>query len=293
MTNIGFNVYYWGHKEQQHLLKDGLGQWAKEARERGWLRRLWFCPYDARSPHVFAIFSAADTNGNEVRHYLQDRIQSFIAQNPSQAQLTSQEISDRHRGCRGRTMNSADREAGPALNNSFRIFEHAPSDYPFWLSSRVRDADEFWERLDLVCFWALEQAGGDVTRAAIRWLAAVDRSLAKQNVARADYWRYHAGSLLLGLEESVRKQQYPVAEWLHKAVPERNRQVLSALWSESENRPPLDVDGLVHLILSHSGSTLEQKFSVLRSVNHFAFLQLGQIGLQEIPIILYAWQRNL
>jgi hypothetical protein len=293
MTYVGFNIYYWGQKEQQHLLKNGLALWVDEAGQRGLLQRLWYCPFDARSPHVFAIFSVPDAGRDALKCFLHDRIRQFIDRTPSRADLPEQEAAERHRRCRGVTMNSADRQPGPALNNSFTIFEHGTGDYPFWLNNRVANPAEFWEHLHLVSSWCLQRAGGDVSRAAIQWLAAVDRSLARHEVPRADFWRYHAGSLLLGLEESLKKQQTPVADFLQRAVSEKNRQVFSASWSEIENDPPLDVEALIRLVFSQPGSTFHQNFAVLRSINHFTLLQLGQIVLHEIPIVLYAWQRNL
>jgi hypothetical protein len=293
MANIGFNIYYWGQKEQQHLLKNGLALWADEASRRGLLQRLWYCPFDARSPHVFAIFAAPHARRDALKSFLEDRIRKFIDRTPSRVDLPEQEVSERHRRCRGVTMNCADREPGPALNNSFTIFEHGPADYPFWLNKRVGNAAELWEHLHLVSSWCLQRAGGDVSRAAIQWLAAVDRSLARHQVPRVDYWRYHAGSLLLGLEESLKKQQTFAGEFLQRAVSEKNRQVFSTTWNESDNDPPLDVDALIRLVFSQPDSTPDQKFAVLRSINHFTLLQLGQIVLHEIPIVLYAWQRNL
>jgi hypothetical protein len=292
MTNIGFNIYYWGMEEQQRLLQHGLNAWAQDLRRQGWLQRLWFCPYDARSPHVFGIFTTTAAGENCVKTYLQDSIQKFIAHYPSHVQLSDQEVSERHGGCRGRTMNLADREPGPALNNSFQIFEHEHNGYPFQLNVGAANADELWERIDRVCIWALEQAGGDVSRAAVRWLAAVDRSLKRQEIPAAGYWRFHAGSLLLGLEQSFKERPEMSREWLQNAVSPANQKIFSNIWNE-ENDLSVDIDGLVRLIISQQKSSLAQRFGLLRSINHFTLLQLGQIVLQEIPIILYAWQRNV
>jgi hypothetical protein len=292
MNNIGFNIYYWGMQEQQRLLQHGLGVWARDARDQGLLQRLWFCPYDARGPHVFAIFTTTSGAQDEVKTFLNDRIEDFITQFPSEAGLSAKEISERHGHCRGRSMNAADRQPGLAENNTFQIFEHEPADYPFRLNQRVSDTAEFWNRLDQVASWTLEQAGGDVSRWAIRWLAAIDRSLHQHDIAPADYWRYHAGTLLLGLEESARARPEAVNDWLQKAVTLPNRELFSLIWEEAETTPPLDISGLVHLVLSHSALTLTQRFSVLREINHFTLLQLGQIVRREIPIVLYGWQRN-
>ena len=293
MDHIGVNVYFWGDAEPRRLLVDGLRPWALEAFQEGLARRFWYCPFDARGPHVFAIFALGETGEEErarLREFLAARVDAFLRESPSLAAPDPGELEQRHAECRGKFMCNADREEGLAPNNSFILFDQEPDGYPWSMSSGIAAADDLCQLLSDLSFWCLSQLErGSQTPAAIRWLAAVDRALARHGQSAADSWELHATTLVLPLAERLKSQRDEVLSSLPAAVSERNRQVFSRLWQDagSDSLMEAHADRLVEIV------TAERRFRTLRDVNHGILGQLGQPVMFHIPLVLYAWQRNL
>jgi hypothetical protein len=296
MAYMGANIYYWGAGEQRTLLLNGVRRWALEARSRALADRFLYCRFDARGPHVTALFTGAAEAQASLREFLDVQIRSFLLEFPSSAAVAPEEIERRHLECRGKSLCVADREDGLAPNNSFVLFQHTPRDYPFWLGSGMASADEFWQRLDRLTFWTLEQLEGPGLQAkAIRWLAAVDRSLQRGGLPAESYWRLHATTLLPSLRERLKTEEEEVKSSLRRAVGDRNCEVFSKIWNElsSGGDHEFDVDGIVDLIAADRDRTLEQRLSLLREVNHLVLGQLSQTVNFQIPMVLYAWHCSL
>lgn len=291
MSYIGANIYYWGTQDQRRLMQDGLGSWVREVRESGAIKHFWYCPFDVRSPHVFALFRTRTGHADSFKRRLQEHIESYLKNMPSRTELSSVEIDTRHRECRI-TMNSADRLPGSSPNNSFELFEHAPDDYPFQMGRQLNHPEELWDRWDKTSVWALRYAAENGTRTAISWLASVDRALTKHGMVAKEYWRYHAFTLLPGLKQQFLSEPARVEAWLNEAVTPRNKSSFTKIWSIA-GLPDVDIDGLVHFVAVQPGLTKDEKFYLLRQINHVTILQLGQIVRLEIPIVLYAWHRTV
>ncbi|MBV9773856.1 MAG: hypothetical protein JO040_07895, partial [Gemmatimonadetes bacterium] len=107
----------------------------------------------------------------------------------------------------------------------------------------------------------------------------------------AEFWRHHAKTLLVHLEERLEADEAQVLATLPTVVGERNREVFTRLWDETPAWPP--ARRLVEIVLAGDGRTPGQQRALLREINHFTLAQLGQPVMHHIPLILYAWQRNL
>lgn len=296
MVYQGANIYCWGNAEQTRLLLNGVKPWTVRARQQGWASRFWYSRFDARGPHVFLLWGTTPESLPALRSSLQREIEAFLRQCPSTEVLSAEQIERRHRECRGNTMSVADREPGLASNNSFVLFTHDPGDYPLHLSTGMADAPQFWKRIDDLSCWVLEQLQDDTAITAVRWVAAVDRSLARTPVSAESYWRFHASTLVLPLRERLQTNEAEVLKSLPRIISPDNQRLFANLWNQSINGNSLgfDVEGLVRLILCDQTRPLDSRFQTLRAVIHTVIM--GQLGLWtkfEIPIILYAWNRNV
>jgi hypothetical protein len=292
MVYIGANIYYWGESEQDRLLLDGLRRWALEVRRRRLARFFWFSRFDARGPHIFALFSASRRSEAKLRAFLEGEIRRFCLASPSSVALSANELERCHHECRGKFLCAPDRIEGLAPNNSFVVFRHEADGYPLWLGSGMNTAGKFWSRMDALTFWTLEKlAAGSLRATAVRWLAAVDRSLGCAGLAGEAYWRYHAASLIPALKQRSEATPYEMSGLLRRAIGDFNWNAFSRLWSE----PDLDFDvaGLVKLIACNGSRTARQRLQVLREVTHVVLGRLVQNVENQIPMVLYAWQRRL
>jgi hypothetical protein len=292
MTHLALHVYFWGDAETSRLLTDCLGPAARELRDQGLLDRFWFTVFDTRGPHVIAILTSPDAAADEVRRHIGARLDRYLAEHPSTAPLTAEEIDRRHAECRGKRLSAIDDEPGFAPNNSYRMAAHPSDGYPFRRSAELAARDELWRRVQDVTFWAIDQRRARTSTAgAVRWIAWMDHALARAGTDPAEFWRYHAQTLLVYLEERLRGDEAAVLATLPGAVGERNRAVFDRVWDDP-SLPP-DCQRLVEIVLADDGRTAGEKQALLREVNHFTLAQLGQPVLYHIPLILYAWQRNL
>lgn len=292
MTHLALHVYFWGDPETSRLLTDCLGPAARELRDEGLLERFWFTVFDTRGPHVVAVLSTPEGGADRVRSRMAAHLDRYLAEHPSTAPLTAEEMERRHEQCRGKRLSVIDAEPGFAPNNSYQMAEHPADGYPFWLGAEVAAQDALWGTVQDVAFWAIEQRRARASTAgAVRWIAAVDRALLRAGEDPAECWRHHAQTLLVHLKDRLEADEAQVLATLPTVVGERNRAVFGRLWDE----PPRDslADGLVEIALADDGRTPAQKRMLLRDLNHCTLAQLGQPVLHHVPLILYAWQRNL
>jgi lantibiotic biosynthesis dehydratase-like protein len=292
---LGANIYYWGIAEQRRLLLEGVRPWAMKARQEGWASRFWYCRYDARGPHVFVLFTTTNECKGVLRGFLEARISEFLREIPSREQLSLEQLEKHHRECRGRELSIADGMEGLADNNTYLMFDHESGAYPLNFSAAMPGAAEFWERMEKLCFWTIDQLEQDPTKAAIRWLAAVDRCLPGSGLVPEQYWRLHASTLIRPLRARLETNEAEVLSSLPAIVSESNRRVFSCVWDELNNGSAFELDlaGLVKLIAEDNRGAVERRLRLLREINHLVMGQLGQWVKFEIPIVFYAWQRNL
>jgi hypothetical protein len=293
MLHVGINVYFQGDAEQRRLLLDGVRAWALAARAGGLSDAFWFCSFDARGPHVFAIFATTAEKREALLALLEERASAFLRESPSTAALPDEEVLRRHEECRGKALCSADEEEGIAENNTFRLFDHAPDRYPLWVASGLADPAAYWREVDRIAFWALERREeGSGTAAAVRWLAAVDRALDRLGVPADEYWRRHASTLIPALAERLQSEEDEVLASLPGAVGERNLRAFESLWGESPAHDAL-AGPAVEMLLGDAGRSQARRLGLLRELNHNVLSQLGQPVRAHIPLVLFAWQRKL
>jgi hypothetical protein len=292
---FGANIYYWGTAEQNYLLVQGVRAWARNAQEKGLARHFWYFRFDTRGPHLFLLFATTVQAEPLLRQYLEMQIAKFLKNRPSAEPLSQEEIEKRHKECRGKAFNIADFEQGFAANNSFAAFRHDSMHYPLNFTNGMPLADELWRRLDNIAFWAIDQLDNDPAMKAIRWLAAVDQALHRGGFPAEAYWRFHACTLLLPLRERLAANEADVLAMVPRLVSDNNRRVFSDAWEQVAlgNFAGVDADALVALTMRDPGRTLEQRFLLLREINHAVMAQLGQWVKFQIPIIVYAWSRNI
>lgn len=293
-VHLGCTIYYWGHREQSRLLVECIGPLASRLREQGLCRRLWFNRFDARGPHVYAVFTAAPDAFEELSAAVSDAVQAYLDASPSRTEMTPEALAERHAACRGKTQGVADAAPGLARNNTFYLNPHAPGGYPFALSEGMAAGDELWRLVEDMGSWALsrldEAESGAATGPAARWLVAFERALAAAGHSPAAYWRHHAGTLALGFEDRVARGQASAGEVLAR-LGERNRHSLSRLWQAPPGDVGPDPGRLVALVGADPGATTEQRHRRWREIVHVLLNQLGVSVAATLPMVLFAWAR--
>lgn len=296
VTHVGANIYYWGEEEARSLLVEGLGPWAREVRERGLAHHFWWTRFDARGPHLFTVFSTSPDKETELQRFLNHSINEFLRESPSTVALPAEVLEQRHLGCRGAMMCLGDKPEGLAENNSFLLFSHANENYPMSLGIDMADSTDFWQHLDQLAFWAIQQAQSDIVPAGVQWFAAVDHALQRHGISPENYWCFHLSTLFVyPNQKNWRDRRDDFKSWLPRALSDHNRNLFSRLWMPQDTNQTLDVDvdGLVGATLANDGRTLDRRFMVLRQINHQLLLQIGLFAKFEIPLVLYAWYRAL
>ena len=296
MSHLGINIYYWGTSEQRHLLLEGVRPWAVEAREKGLAESFWHCRFDARGPHIFALFKTSATARDRLQELLSQRLSTFLERSPSRAILAADELERRHAECRGKALCRVDGADGIAANNTFVLFDHEADGYPLWLDRGMAQAGAFWRQLDALSFWTLARLEqGEASAASVRWLAAVGGGLSRRGLPAAEYWRLHATTLIPSLAGRWETEPDALLASLAGAVSERNRLNFARIWDRAGAAAGegFDIDPLIEAVTADDGRTLEQRFRVLREVNHTTLAQLEQPVALHIPMVLYAWQQSL
>jgi hypothetical protein len=301
MPQIGCNIYFWGWAEQSRLLVECLGPLAAGLRDEGLARGVWFDRFDARGPHLFALVTAASpAAGGEVARRLSGRLGEYLAARPSAAPMTPEEVAALHAQTRGKALCAADTQPGLAGNNSCVLFEHPPGGYPFPILAAGRspeEEDEIWGLLSDLAAWGIARLAASPAAipmgVAALWLAGLDRELRRLGVAEG-YWRYHATTLLLGLEERLADDERSAIASLPAAVGLKNFETFSRVWRDAEPRPPAwaPLPRLAGLLLAGGEATAVRRFAALREAVHCFLKQLGVPVSMHIPLVLFAWHQG-
>jgi len=285
---LALNIYCWGKAAQNELLTGFVAPEIRALREAGRVRRFWSTRFDSRGPHVMLVLTTPGST-RELEAHLGERLDAWLAEHPSTETLSPGELATRHEECRGKELCAPDHEPGIAPNNSYRFAPHSPHAYPFGGSP---GADEFWELASEHGLWLMDRLReGAGTGLAVRWIADVDGALLRLGADAAASWRYHATTLLRPLAERLRTEEPAVLAALPGSVGERNREAFARVWDGARGAAPAwgPTARLVELALRADAGG----FQLLREINHCALKTLDQPVLLHVPLVLYAWQRNL
>ncbi|HET6230937.1 MAG TPA: lantibiotic dehydratase C-terminal domain-containing protein [Longimicrobiaceae bacterium] len=295
MKHLALNVYLRGRAAQDRLLAECVGPAVEEMRGSGLVRRFWFQPFDARGPHVGVVLGVADDAADEVRAEFSARLEAFLATHPSTEPLSDEEVARRHAECRGKRLCSIDAEPGIAAPGTFAFAEEAAPRYPFGPMPQPGADDRAGEMMCGLALWSIGHLrAGTGSRAAVRWAASVDLALRESGEAADDYWRRHASTLLVGLDERYDADPEAIVSRLRELVGDRNRDAFARAWAEVEaDGPPWSsATELVEHALREGAQSPHGRWGVLREVNHCVLLQLGQMVRLHVPLVLYAWLRG-
>jgi hypothetical protein len=291
---LGCTIYYFGEHEQDRLLVECIAPLARALRERALCRRFWFCRFDARGPHIMVVLTVAAESRAELEARVSAAVQGYLDASPSRIEIDQTVLDERHRACRGRTQSAVDSYAGLASNNSFLVHEHGPEHHPFVLGRGWSRSEHLWRFVDELSLWAIEclsTARGAATGPAVRWLASFERALAAAGHAPRAYWRYHAGTMALGIADRIASKELGAEDVLAR-IGDTNRGNLARLWQhDQEDHGGPDPAQLVELVLGDDELAMERRRQIVREVIHVLFLQLGVRASVEMVIILFAWLR--
>lgn len=299
MTHLGLNVYFWGSREQDRLLGECLGPLAGRLREQGRLEWFWFDRFDARGPHVFALFTVPPGEARDAARQIEEGVAEYLRLSPSPKSPPREDLERWHAECRGKAQSPADREPGIAANNTWLLFEHDPRDYPLWLTRGLAEEAELWSSVDELARWSIEQIarspGSPPIGSAARWAAELDRALRPSGTGSAS-WRYHATTLLLPLKERLATEEAAVLEALPAWIGEKNLAAFSRVWERVEGGAEDITPGarrIAEIANSLPAGPEGPRCRLLRETAHWVFKQLGLPVLLHIPLVLFAWSRNL
>lgn len=297
--HVGVHLYRWSTVDQVQCLREALAPAVAAVRSADLCRWFWYLPFDARGPHIFAVFAPfgapqhafGDVSRARLELLLRERLEMWMIENPSTVSLSRAELERRHRACRGTCLNHVDEQPGLADNDTLVFFDHPASGYPFRLTAGMTDARDLWQELDGLSSWALDHVG--VPAAAVRLVAAVDRELVAQSYPVGVLWRYVATTLILPLRDRLATDESAVLDALPEMVGERNAETFERLWCVARIADSPPVERALRLILRDDGRTAEQRMRLLRELIHQALGQLLQETKVQIPLVLHAWNRNL
>jgi hypothetical protein len=300
-VHLGVNVYVWGGAHQNRLLAECLGPAAHELRSRQRCEWFWYDRFDARGPHVFAVFAVRQDARDDIARDLAQRIEAYVTSQGSTEVLSPDALATLHAECRGKRLCAVDDEPGIAANNTYRVFEHSARGYPLALTEGMaaERAEALWGLVDQLAAWTIAQIAPQRMQVpavtALRWMAALDGALRAAGLDPAAYWRYHASTLIVGLEQRLAASEAEVLRSLPASISEANRQALSRVWQHAGEASPVwaPLPRLVDLVASESGWSVEDRRRLLRKLVHTALKQLDLPVAQHIPVVLFAWQRSL
>jgi hypothetical protein len=299
---LGVNVYCWSQPEQNFLLVECLEPAVRELCSDFGRTRFWFDRFDARGPHIVTLFTLPPGATGEAEARLRPRLETFLAAHPPSGTVSIEEAEQRHRSCRGAFLSYLDRGPDLVQQGVYTFFEHSPHSYPYLLTRGLRPEleDSVWDLLHELSLWTILQLAtdpaGSPVRIAVLWLAAFERILRRLHPHPEGYWRFHASTLLFGLSKRLQEDERQVLASLPSAVGEKNRKTFDALWHEMERQGPrwLPLEELLAFLLREADSTtLDSPWRLLREIVHWTLKHLCLYVSAEIPLVLYAWQRNL
>lgn len=295
MRHLALNVYFWGDDEQNRLLTDCLGPAARELWEERSLRRFWVHRFDARGPHLMTLLGFPADHAEEARRHLAARLDLYLVRSPSTAVLTAQELQARHDACRGSRLSSLDARGGFATNNSYAFAPQPADAFPYRRVAGREEEAELNDLLGELTFWCVEQVrAGTATVGAIRWIAALDRAIARAGRDPGCFWQWYAATLLPTLGERIAGGDAEVAALLERRIGERNRTVFDTIWSAAGSEPPAwpGAYRLAELALGPDAAGPAHQWPFTRDLVHAVLAQLGLHVMSRIPLVLYAWLRG-
>ncbi len=285
---LGLIVYRWGRRSQDRLLVECLGPLAAELWGSGQVDRFWFDRYDARGPHLFAVFGAAQDDLDRLAGQLGGALDRYLAKNPSPEMLAPERLERVHLQTRGRRQCEVDGRPGFGANDSWEIFAHPPRGYPFGLAEPDQDEDEVWRLAAGLALWTIERIAVRTEppglAEAVRWTAAVDRALRAAGADSAAYWRHHASTLVPSEDGFLPDDS--LVDALPDALEPRHLEKLGHLWKEAERVGGSwpELPRLVRATVWGEGWTL------LRELDHVALKQQGIPVALHLPAVLFAWR---
>lgn len=294
MTCLGLNVYLWGAQHQDRMLVSCMAPTVQDLKSQKLVEVFWFDRFDARGPHLFMLLTVVPGALATVRERLATEIGAYLMEHPSTEVLPEEELATRHAETRGKALCAQDEIPGTADNNSYVFFEQNRSGYPFWLNIR----EEVWALVGDLTAWSIRQLSvlsvGPPLAAAVRWMAGLELTLRSTGVA-PQYWRYHAGTLLIGLEEWIAQSEEGVSlAFLERLAKSKNRDTFSRLWSdvEANGTPWPPIGQMAELAIREDSSRPLHRFSLLREIVHVALKQLGVPVKLHIPLVLFSWLQS-
>lgn len=298
---VGANVYCWDQEAQNRLLVDCVGPFVAELRRELAFTRLWFDRFDARGPHVVLLLTVPLGEDLLAAKRLGSRLDAHLSTQPRHGTASLEEVEKRHLSCKGLTLCEIDGEPGLAPEGSYRLFTHSAWGYPFRLTRGLPDetARETWRLLDELTSWTVSQlaAGpsGSTVRTAVHWLASFERLLREMCPRPEGYWRFHASTLLLGLPKQLEEDEGSVLESLRSVIRPRNERAFSAIWDEEARSGPCwpGLPELLRHVLAGTDPGAPSPWRLPREIVHWTLKQLCLYVAAEIPLVLYAWRRNL
>jgi len=290
---LGLVVYCWGLSEQSHLIASCLAPAAAELEQAG-SSFFWFDRFDARGPHVFAVFALPPDRIPMAQELLTRRVADHLALYPSREDLPDHELLARHQACRGTEFCMIDARRGFGERNTFDFCPHPTDGYsfPFGLSRYVREPDRLWELMSDSAGWVAGQLarnpGRTPTAVAIRWMASFAQTLQSRYPQAGAYWRYHAATMI-----RLRRRGPVALDEIARVVGARNEALFTPVWAAAAVEPPFwpRLPQLVDLALE-TGEP-ERIHPLLREVAHITMRQLGLIAKLERPLLLFAWKDSL
>lgn len=301
MIHLGLTIYVWGLEPQNRLLVDGLGPLVSELEADDRVARFWFDRYDARGMHLFVVLTVPESQEEAVRRIVAERLDDFLREHPSTVEMSRRELQKRHEECRGRLQCEADGYPGLAENNTWEMFRHPPDGMPFRLADSLEAPlrEELWDLLDELSLESIERLSSTpkrrTTAPGVAWIAGVDAALREQGIDPEGYWRFHASTLLLNLEQRLQEDEATILASLPRLIGEQNLETLGTFWERVSDSRAIwpSLPRLTALAHEAARNRSDRPWLPLRAIDHAVLKQLGLLVPLHMPIVLYAWHRSL
>lgn len=301
---LGANIYLWERLEQNRLLARVLAPEIERLYADGAVDVVFYDRFDSRGPHVFlSLRVTAESSRESVRSRLRAVIEPFLAEKQPSEIYDEAGLAKLHEQCRGKALWHADHLPGLASDRSLLIDEQQAGGYPFlwWRDLEETARDRVSELVGESTRWALGLLPAEKEAhmgAAVAWSADYDSLLRRRLSAAeaADYWRVHASTLIMGLDERWREEPEAVRASLPGRVAAKTAAAFGRQFDASDAGeqagpwPPMEE--LVELVL-RGAPNRQVAWRALREIHHVTWKQLGLYVRFHLPIVLFAWNRNL
>ena len=302
---LGVNVYLWERLEQNRLLSQVLSPEVDRLYAESKVDIVFYDRFDSRGPHVFLSLRLVEPVEEEaqVRASLRAAIEPFLDGKEKSNVYGEEELQKLHEQCRGKTLWHADRRPGLAEDRTLLIDRHEGGGYPFnwWRDLQDAARDRVSELVGESTRWALALVPPEKDAhmgAAVAWSAEFDRILRRRlsPAEAADYWRIHASTLIMGLGERWQEEPEAVRASLPGRVAPKTAKAFAdrfdAADSGDEESPWSPMGELIETVLGGAPNR-QVAWRALREINHVTWKQLGLYVRFHLPIVLFAWNRNL